>query len=253
MACKACKFFLGVGGKTANVAARGDMGWLSTASKQHLQVFRLYIRLLNHPDDRLCKKVHLWSKSLTGKTWEKNVNNLSHKYNVHHILLNATKSDLNTIESNIYHCDQIDWYNELWNDTNKENGNKQRTYRLHKDTLEPEHHATQSIPRYKRCVLSKLCCGTLPLNIETGRYNNVKLCDRKCTLCQENSIEDEIHFLVDCRFYNDLRCNLFQEANCDIDFNTASSMIKYIKRMTTPNLQKTLCLPSKQIYVFKTS
>ncbi len=51
---KACKFYLGVNGNTSNMAARGDMGWLSSIRQQHVHVFRLWIRLQNHPDDRTC-------------------------------------------------------------------------------------------------------------------------------------------------------------------------------------------------------
>ncbi len=68
---QACKFYLGVNGNTSNVAAGGDMGWLSSLRQQHMQVFRLWIHLQNHPDDRTCKIVHKWSKSRTGRSWEK--------------------------------------------------------------------------------------------------------------------------------------------------------------------------------------
>ncbi len=68
---QACKFYLGVNGNTSNVAAAGDMCWLSSLRQQHMQVFRLWIHLQNHPDDRTCKIVHKWSKSRTGRSWEK--------------------------------------------------------------------------------------------------------------------------------------------------------------------------------------
>ncbi len=52
---KEYKFYLGVNVNTSNVAARGDMGWLSSLRQQHVQVFHLWIHLQNHPDDRTCK------------------------------------------------------------------------------------------------------------------------------------------------------------------------------------------------------
>jgi hypothetical protein len=40
------------------------------------------------------------------------------------------------------------------------------------------------------------------LNIETGRYKNIIRPERKCTNCSKGDIEDEKHFIVDCRYEN---------------------------------------------------
>ena len=50
--------------------------------------------------------------------------------------------------------------------------------------------------------------GILPLNIETGRYIRKELNERLCLLCNQNSIEDEHHFLLLCPVYNAKRDNL---------------------------------------------
>ena len=39
------------------------------------------------------------------------------------------------------------------------------------------------------------------LPIETGRWNNVDVADRKCTLCEKNTIDDEFHYLLECPFF----------------------------------------------------
>jgi hypothetical protein len=46
--------------------------------------------------------------------------------------------------------------------------------------------------------------GILPLNIETGRYTNTPLEDRKCPF-YPTDIESEYHFVFYCKFYEDLR------------------------------------------------
>ena len=52
------------------------------------------------------------------------------------------------------------------------------------------------------------------LNVETGRYNSknayVPACDRLCTNCDLKECEDEVHFLIKCPAYEDLRVGLFQ-------------------------------------------
>ena len=82
---------------------------------------------------------------------------------------------------------------------------KLRTYSFIKSYIEPEPYVTEFIPKFKRSLLAQLRIGILPLNIEIGRYYRVDLDDRVCTLCNMNEIEDEIHFLVSCSSYTDIR------------------------------------------------
>ena len=39
---RACKYFLGLPKTASNLAARGDMGWLSVKSRQELEAVRLW-------------------------------------------------------------------------------------------------------------------------------------------------------------------------------------------------------------------
>ncbi len=75
------------------------------------------------------------------------------------------------IKKKIFARGQKDWYAEQWDDRQRKNGNKQRTYRLHKDRLQAEDYLNEKMSRYKRKVLSRLRCGKLPLALETWRYS----------------------------------------------------------------------------------
>ena len=70
--------------------------------------------------------------------------------------------------------------------------------------------------RSHRRILAKCRSGSLPLQIENGRYAKPKmpLNDRICKLCKDNVVEDEIHFRLCCEFYSDLRKPLFTKAIC---------------------------------------
>ncbi len=37
--------------------------------------------------------------------------------------------------------------------------------------------------------------------IETGRWENIDISERKCTLCNLNDVGDEFHFLLKCPFF----------------------------------------------------
>ena len=63
--------------------------------------------------------------------------------------------------------------------------------------------------KYYRYVLAKLCCGVLPLRVDTCGFSSIALDERICEFCQLNEVEDELHFICKCTMYNDLRQNLY--------------------------------------------
>jgi hypothetical protein len=46
----------------------------------------------------------------------------------------------------------------------------------------------------------------------TQKRPNIPLSERKCIFCSTNSVENEIHVLVDCDFFSDLRYVLTENA-----------------------------------------
>ncbi len=78
-----------------------------------------------------------------------------------------------------------------------------------KDREESNTLACSNLKRYNRSLVSKLVCGILPLEVETGRYARkwdkvkkkyVKIPreERYCTVCNSGKVEDEYHFLFTC-------------------------------------------------------
>ena len=62
-----------------------------------------------------------------------------------------------------------------------------------------------------RQVITRLRGGTNELRIEKGRYaittrdRPLERCERRCMICWNGEIEDEMHFMLDCDVYDDLR------------------------------------------------
>ena len=54
-----------------------------------------------------------------------------------------------------------------------------------------------------RAAFAKFRCGVAPIRIETGRFENLDVNQRPCLFC--NVVEDEIHVILDCSAYDDLR------------------------------------------------
>jgi len=64
-------------------------------------------------------------------------------------------------------------------------------------------------PPKHRTALSKFRCG-IARRIETGRYENLKENERVCPFC--DCIEDEVHVLLYCNLYDDVKQFLFDKA-----------------------------------------
>ena len=114
--------------------------------------------------------------------------------------------DIDSVESSLSQLDSLEW------DINRYKSQKLRYYNLYKYEKGNEEYLNYNISRYKRSLFAQFRCGILPLQIEVGRYRDVPLCDRLCELCEEGSVEDEIHFLCECSCYSDIRCKLFNQA-----------------------------------------
>ena len=72
--------------------------------------------------------------------------------------------------------------------------------------------------RQERSRLAKLRFGTLPLQVEIGRWQNIKFEDRVCQICH-TGVEDENHLVFYCSGYNDERYN-FENNMCSIQKKT---------------------------------
>ena len=111
----------------------------------------------------------------------------------------------------LYHKYLLEWSNILCREPGK-NGhgrNKLRTYRGLKNVFETETYVQTVLSKAQRSALAKFRCGVAPLCLETGRYEGIPEKDRMCPLC-ELDVENEVHCLLYCNVYEDIRDHLFQ-------------------------------------------
>ena len=215
------------------------MGWPPQTHRQYIEMSRLYHRMQNLDSDRMVVQVHQFCSNLKYRAlWITKVKSVFNK--VGYTGFDETdmggKLYVKQFSDKLKLYDQETWYQELFNDVGRSNGNKMRTYRLHKDRIhtEPFLHC---VNKYERSVFSRLRTGTLPLAIETGRYNNLPLEERICEHCQIH-IEDEVHFAIDCPLYDDIRYAMLQVLETEYeDFNSRSSVVKYILLMLSINVK----------------
>jgi hypothetical protein len=82
-----------------------------------------------------------------------------------------------------------------------QNKPKLRFYAMFKDCFDVEQYVMINLSSSERSVLAQIRFGILPLHVETGRFVNTKLEDRKCYVCHLDKVEDECHFLFQCEAY----------------------------------------------------
>ena len=101
--------------------------------------------------------------------------------------------------------------------------------------------------------LSKSRSGNLPLAIETMRYKKLPIELNQC-LCKyynQNLMENDKHFLADCKLYIDERKNLFERmSNLDDTFIDQPSLVKMCNIMCRDDIQK--CLAKTCYFMYKT-
>ena len=82
-------------------------------------------------------------------------------------------------------------------------------------------------------AFSRFRAGSHTLEIERGRYSNPKTPrdQRLCFVC--GYIEDELHFLITCKLYENERLDLFNKIiNINPSFNDLSPKEKFVFMMT---------------------
>ena len=207
---KAIRYFLGVHKYTPILALTADFGWLEMKYKHNLNMLKFYNRLLSMNNDRLTRQAFEADLSQnTSSNWSGTVKQILHDIGREGNIENFEKIDIS------YATEK---FKELTNREFQENVEvkpKLRSYKLFKKHVETERYVTANLSKYERSLMAKLRSGTLQLAIETGRFRNIEIENRLCILCNQNQVENEIHFLCFCPFYHDLRQKLYRELTID--------------------------------------
>ena len=213
---KACKQFLCLNKRSTNIAVMGEVGRFPLMLNVILSMFKFWRHILNSGDVLLTNsyeessKLHAENKI----SWVGCISALIKYLKIdENILKNVGKEPFKSLllrKLKIKY--QNIWKNEVFDDSRKKNfGNKLRTYRLFKNNFGIEKYL--SIGNLKQqSSLCKFRISNHTLEIERGRYKNIKVKDRICKLCNSD-VEDEIHFLLGCSHSERIRAPFIIELN----------------------------------------
>lgn len=225
-------------------AITGEMGWYPVFLSTQCNVMRLICRLIRIPDSRLCHKVFLWDQEISKRyknTWFNNAKTIIESCGLNYIMTpeNAFSFSiphvLDTMKNYLQDRHHLSWIESV------QNMPKLRTYKLIKSQFSTEEYLKKCLSRNQRSALSRMRCGTFPLELEKGRIRNIPVEQRICKMCDSGEVEDELHFMINCKLYSDIRNELLQELQTlhHNDFPDLSSIDK-LKELLNSNKSKTV-------------
>jgi hypothetical protein len=220
---------LNVKSKSCDVFVRGELGWWTMKARRHEIQLRFLHRLLHMSDDRITKQIFLQSKQLAKQSvidkrmkyssndlWYEKVKMIMNQYKIREeeMYLSNWKQ---IIKQKIHIHEEKQWLMNL-NDE-KQYRSKMNIYRTIKCKLEYEKYLKDERNKHGTNILSRLRSGSHFLRVETGRYDNIERENRICTFCNENEVDDEIHFLLKCEWHKNERELMWNEIQQKTNMN----------------------------------
>lgn len=217
---KFARFLLGVPMQCPTDALYGELGWHPIYFQIIISVLKYWHRLANEDNNSLLHdalQTHANIKQLEGSNYIDTVKIILQKLNINiplSLLSNYTSQQFTRL---IKDCTteslESEWQDSVNKSGNnkKHGGNKLRTYATFKSQFQFEPYLAHVTNQQHRRILCQFRTSCHKLNIERGRYHNVRADDRICPYCQQNKVEDEMHFLMECSLYNDERDTYLQK------------------------------------------
>ena len=251
---KAIRSYLGVGHSANLCGLRSEMGWMEPRSRSQIRMFRYFLKLKKMPDDRLTKKIFIYDQYFMQQNpnlqcWSSEIKQIIIRNNLVFSVDTVPPKLLCKNLENILLTKDVAMFK-----TQCAKSPKLRTYNSLFSPFDgqclAENFTRLCLPFIVRKRLSQLRLGVLPLRVETDRYQRVKIdaSERFCKQpkCTNNDVsvavktfevENEFHFLVKCREYDQLRYVLFSHLSCP-EFDQLNDQNKFCFMLTRPHVAR---------------
>jgi hypothetical protein len=217
------KRILRCGSRTSDEVVRGELGWERQKARRDEMRLRYWGKITRMEDDRIVKIIYRESRRrmeaeedartrgenvVMTNTWCRYTRKLMKELHFEQEWAEETvppEEEWNEIlRERIHDREQVKWRTHCLLKP------KLRTYSTLKKELKTEPylevHHRGGIPE-----LVKLRGGTNRLRIEQGRYIKEKLEERICEFCDSKEVEDEKHFLLECKMHSEFREEMWKK------------------------------------------
>ena len=236
-----CKQLLGVQKQTTNVGVLLELGEIPLVTLAQRNAIKNWVRIVTNEN---C------NENIINSYQTAILENLPWSTNVEKKLTEIGMRDLFISEDRNSHLKAFQRLVDIFNQeslTNiQRNDGKLRTYGLLKTQPGFENYLTDIKSVKERTALTKIRLSNHSLMIEKGRHQKLDKNQRFCPFCPD-VVEDEIHFLLKCKTYHNLRRVFLADAEKDIsvlpqqsDVQQFCSLINLTPHITSQFLYRAL-------------
>ena len=237
-----CKYILRIKNNTLNEIVYGELGRRPLYVYRMTRIIKYWIHIMELEENRYVKCMYnvLYQRSLINVTrsWVTEVRNLLCNCGFAEVWYNQgvgyNEDFLKVVTQRIYDIYSQDWSAKLHESPSA------RTYILYKDALIFSKYISEIKIEKWRISLTRFRTNNHKLAIETGRWNKSPINERKCNFCLE--LEDEFHFLLECKLYITLRKRILPKY-----YWNRPNMLKFSELISTDNV-KLLNLLAKYVH-----
>ena len=251
---KALRIYLGVGHSANLCGLRSEMTWPEPRSRTQVRMIRFLFRMKSMSDDRLTKKIFRYDQNFakTHKNltcWSSEINQILTRNNLFYNVDNiGSKPFLNLLSDSLLKKDVEMFASQC------RKSPKLRTYHTLFPPFEEHNLSTKyvklNLPFIVRKRLAQVRLGVLPIRIESDRYARVKIaaelrfCKQPHCINQtvpncEAIVEDEVHFMLQCKHYEKLRSDMFSKVVLP-GFSQLTDRLKFKHLLTCEDLARTV-------------
>ena len=195
---RAQRFFLGVDKRSPKLGYEGDLPLPKASDRRLLHAVRFYNYIRKLDESRLVKRMYEVGRKNFRGSWASELGTAHNELGMSLEWEHQSEINVELVRKKLQERDKEKWKAEILLKP------KLRTYCIFKKEVKIENHVTSNLPKKSRSLIQRLRIGTLPLEIERGRFSHTPLDQRICKICN-NGIEDECHLLFDCPAYTTLR------------------------------------------------
>lgn len=208
---KFLKQILGVRTSTPSAAVYGEFGRVPLIIQRKAKILKYWFSVMKNSDSLKFKILQFQIKYDKSKScWANQVKMLITDLGYGYLWNNrdVTNLQLKCMIQTLYDQYLQGWFSEL------RNSSKLCTYNQIKSIFESEKYLKAVTNIQHRYALSRFRCSAHHLNIEEGRYKNLRREQRICQKCNTKTLENEYHFLLVCPFYRELRKECLPKQYC---------------------------------------
>jgi hypothetical protein len=200
-----CKRILSVKSSTQNDFIYGELGRLNIHTLNLYKVIKYWIKIICAPERKFISSVYnLMLKDIeqtpNKKNWASLLRDTLYSLGFNYVWLAQSVGDtslfLKIVKQRLH-----DTFIQNWN-SRLSDSSRARFYKAICCFGMNKYLTSVNLSNYRQ-AFTRLRLSSHRLFVETGRWNNTPLNDRKCQLC--NILEDEYHFIIECKLYQELR------------------------------------------------